>query len=328
MFGKIHDQQISDESLETNYKLVYNATMARDQDKLLDDAVKWHRDRLSHTWTLRIGGTPPATELSASEAVVALQNFMETWQQYWEAIELVEGVLMYTERATDKNLRNIFMEVFLDSVQQDRHASPIPNRHQTVLELLTSIAFSHIYGPQLDADSYLAIQDLVGSCFRVLDELCATSQNADAKHAWFKQLIDGVYLEPVRKHYAREAAALASTSSVLTYCETARRWLMEEECRCHTILPRHMREDMRSLIVETALQPHLKDVAARNRDELMSLNTTASSLEVSVVYEILSMVWGKEFSGEATENHPPSTEKMVEAMQDLVLQGDWVLIMP
>lgn len=98
VFEKAHDQKASDESLEAIHRWVYDATLARDQDKLLDDTVRWHRDRLRHTWTLRFEATPPATESSVSEAVVALQRFMETWQQYWEAIEMVEGVLLYIVR--------------------------------------------------------------------------------------------------------------------------------------------------------------------------------------------------------------------------------------
>ncbi|KAF6814874.1 cullin-3 [Colletotrichum plurivorum] len=103
VFENAHDQNAAGESINACYMSVYKATLSRDQDKLLDDAVKWHRDRLSHTWTLRFEGTPPAAELSASEAVVALQWFMEIWQQYWKAFQIVEYVLSYIVRLEDSS---------------------------------------------------------------------------------------------------------------------------------------------------------------------------------------------------------------------------------
>lgn len=220
---------------------------------------------------------------------------------------------------TGRNLHNALMEAFLDSVRHDLHAVATQDSHRTVLQLLTSITFSHIYNAKFEVDPPSRIHHLLGSCFQVLDRLCATSDNANANHTRFKQLISVAYLAPVQRYYAQEAAALARTSSMAEYCQTARRWLLEEDCHCRTILPPHMSGDSMSVVVETVLKPHLRNVVARNRDELLSLDSTSLSREISALHDILSTISAERSSTQGTEIVPPSMEQMVEAIQGLVL---------
>ncbi|OHF04178.1 cullin-3 [Colletotrichum orchidophilum] len=278
VLAQVHDRKTVEESFESTYRRIYKVVLIRREDKLFTDTIKWHEERLQVIWSKQKGRLIGAGGLDSGSQVRFLQGFLDVWMSYWEAISVLPDLLSYLERVTKRSLLNECMNIFLASITASGSSSG------SVIDSIAFLTYSHVYVRPLQSDDpTIRVHDLAGSCYRVIDGLCEVG-GKDSRPK-FIDLIEKNYLERLRGYYQTSAEVLASQTSVVDFCSTIRRWLLEEECRCHVILPRHMDEDLQKLVVAVALEPHLDRIIRRDTQSVFKLLDDGTTGDLGIVYQ-------------------------------------------
>ncbi|KAK1687329.1 Cullin repeat-like-containing domain protein [Colletotrichum godetiae] len=293
---QIHNKQTVEENFETTYRRIWKVVLIRRAEKLFADIKQWHDERLRAIWFKQMAKLAGAGDQRLGSEVSFFQGFMEVWESYWQAISVLPALLSYLERSTERSLLNECMKVFLTSITTSDRSS------KSILHTLTLLTYSHEYvEPLQSSDLTVRVHDAAGSCFRVIDGLCEVEEKDGQQR--FRDLITKGYLERVRGYYEISAKVLASRSAVAEYCFMVGRWLLEEECRCHTILPRHMNEDLRTLVIDVALEPHLSKKIREDTQPVFALLDDGNARDIERVYRMGRLTRG-------------GTEALNEAMEE------------
>ncbi|KXH30481.1 cullin-3 [Colletotrichum salicis] len=274
---QIHNKPTVEENFETTYRRIWKVVLIRRADKLFADIKQWHEERLRATWFKQMTKLAEAGDHRLGSQVSFFQGFLEVWESYCQAISVLPALLSYLERSTERSLLNECMKVFLTSITASDPSS------ESVLHTLTLLTFSHEYvEPFQSSYPTVRVHDAAGSCFRVIDGLCEVAEKDGQQR--LRDLISKGYLERVRGYYETSAKTLTSQSSVAEYCFTVGRWLLEEECRCHTILPRHMDEDLKTLVIGVALEPPLCKKIREDTQSVFALLDDGNTRDIGRVH--------------------------------------------
>ncbi|KLU80953.1 hypothetical protein MAPG_00049 [Magnaporthiopsis poae ATCC 64411] len=285
-FENIHAQRTLELEFALPFRECYRFALLREGDWLCDQTVRWHRDMLQALWAKQFKGVNQRSEKP-------LAVFSETWKGYWPAIRMVADVLqpalIRSQKYDEHSFINACVEEFLNSVVHFELSQSQPG--STVLQRMIDVVLDLTYYHPLGVAPLAKIYDLLGLFFRILEGICG-----ERGDNLFDEAVGSVYLEPVRRFYESEAARLVPACSAFEFCNAAKRRMLEEEWRCHNILPPCMGDKVKLLIVETVIRPYINQVLRRDSSGIESLLSNASVRELAIIYETVATA-GEEKQG-------------------------------